>query len=128
MLTKDDFKKDFNRRFKLVDLPSGTTAKIRNLKQSEMREFRSGHLTADGELDGERLPFANELLIGQTLVDGEGVPLFTAKEVLAGAFSNASAADIETLYDAARQWIGLADSVATLADAVKNFEGTPSED
>ena len=65
MLTRDDFKKDFRRRFKVIDLPSGNQARIRNLKQSEMREFRGGNFTADGELDAKRLPYANELLVAQ---------------------------------------------------------------
>ena len=128
MLTRDDFKKDFRRRFKVIDLPSGNQARIRNLKQSEMREFRGGNFTADGELDAKRLPDANELLVAQCLVDEEGAPLFKADEVVGGCFNDASAADMETIYDHARAWIGLADSLTTLEDAVKNSASTPAGD
>lgn len=127
--TKEDLENDFVRRCKVFTVPSGKDVKIRNLKQSEYRKFRAGNYHSDGEPNVDRLKFVNELLASWMLVNYDDEKrMLTEEEVMAGAFDQLNAADVESITDQAKVWLGLSDTITSLEDAVKNSEGTLNEE
>ena len=77
----------------------------------------------------DRLKFVNELLASWMLVNYDDEKrMLTEEEVMAGAFDQMNAADVESITDQAKVWLGLSDTITSLEDAVKNSESTPNEE
>ena len=115
------FAEPFRRRYKVVDLPGGKKARLRNLNEREKLEYEQGAFDPDTR---RTRPDARVRLICKCLVDGEGNLLFPDFRPVLNRFMEMDGAITARLWDAAWEHCGFsAEDAKKLAE---NFEEAPA--
>lgn len=114
------------RRFRLVHLPiSGKTVRIRSLFEEEVSQYQAA---INGARNGEqlmaRLAAANRKFISLCLVDKEGNPIVSPRQV--DQLKQLDGADTSFLYKACAEHVGI--TASDIEELVKNSETTQTPD
>ena len=120
-LTRDQFLKPSPRRYKEVELPDGSTARIRNLTEDEKSTFEASVLSAKGEFSIDRVKQQRRRLICLCLVNAAGDRILSDED--ATALKQVDGALTSALYDECRVWCGFDEG--DIEELVKNSTATP---
>jgi len=115
-----------SRRFKDVHLPTGGTARLRNLSTSEMRSLRGSLLSKDGKLIQSRADRIQQLLVAWCLVDDAGNRILTDDDATGNAMDDIDGAVVACLFAEAKAWSGFGSDSdwSAIEDAAKNSNAT----
>lgn len=116
------------RRYKLVALPTGGEAKIKNMTTGEMRALRQSMQDPKGELIRKRSARLFEYLVAGCLVDDSDHLILCDADVTKGELDNIDGADLTALVEACKAFTGFAHDGdwSAIEDAAKNSASTPA--
>lgn len=124
MLNRTKLINSGRRRYKLVPLPDGDTARIQTLNEAERSDFEKGTVNSRGRINVDRMASARRRLVAKVLVDEEGRRLFDDDQ--ADLLRQADAAIVGAIYDAAVQFVGISND--DVEEEVKNSARLSGDD
>jgi len=89
-----------------VPLPSGDTVDMRVPTGRDYREWKKLLRDESGEAIESRMSLSDELLVASILINGDGSPMYSTSEVLAGAMDDLLQPDIEAMKEMAMRLYG----------------------
>lgn len=87
-LNRESFLRSCGRRYDVVSIPGLGDLRLQSLTQAEMRAIRGSLRTKEGEVDKERFERLDQILVAATVVDDDGVQLFTDDDAMGMTFDS----------------------------------------